>query len=425
MSDLRSWIHDADDRAYSEHIHRATAESPRTEVVDLYGPIAQRRAEHPVQPMGQSALVGREDFRTMSTFSERPLYSLLGYDEVRAAFGDGDTFSSSIHNETIGLVWGETIIGMDGVKHARYRKIIAKSFRRALLDDWEISIIEPVVDGLIDRLISKLSAGETVDLVSEYTVLFPVYIIAELLGLPREDVPKFTGWAADTITIFHDPALAMSASKALHDYLQDVLDDRRANPTEDLIGQLIASESDGQQLTDDEIINFLRILLPAGAETTFRSTSNLLFGLLTNPDQLEALKADTTLVDPAMEEALRWEPPLTSVNRLTTREVEVSGVSIPRDAIVACNIGAANRDPKRWTNPDTFDIHREPLGHIAFAYGPHLCVGMHLAKREMSVAALTLLGRCPGLRLDPNSPVPEIHGIGFRAPLNLPVVVRS
>jgi cytochrome P450 len=425
MSDLRSWIRQADDRAYSEHIRRATEESPRTEVVDLYGPIAKWRAEHPVQPMGQSALVGREDFRTMSTFSERPLYSLLGYEEVRAAFGDGDTFSSSIHNETIGLVWGETIIGMDGAKHARYRKIIAKSFRRALLDDWETSIIEPVVNGLIDRMAPKLSAGETVDLISEYAVLFPVYIIADLLGLPREDVPKFTGWAADTITIFHDPALAMSASKALHDYLQDVVEDRRANPTEDLIGQLIASESDGQYLTDDEIINFLRILLPAGAETTFRSTSNLLFGLLTNPDQLDALNADTTLIDAGIEEALRWEPPLTSVNRLTTREVDLSGVTIPRDAIVACNIGAANRDPKRWANPDVFDIYRNPMSHIAFAYGPHLCVGMHLAKREMSAAVLTLLERWPALRLDARLPVPRIHGIGFRAPLNLPVVVRS
>jgi cytochrome P450 len=425
MSDLRSWIRDADDRAYSEHIRRATKESPRTEVVDLYGPIADRRAEHPVQPMGQSALVGREDFRTMSTFSERPLYSLLGYDEVHAAFGDGETFSSSIHNETIGVVWGETLLGMDGAKHARYRKIIAKSFRRALLDDWETSIIEPVVNGLIDRMAPELSAGETIDLVSEYTVLFPVYIIAELLGLPREDVPKFTGWAADTITIFHDAALALSASKALHDYLQDVVEDRRINPTEDLIGQLIASESDGHYLTDEEIINFLRILLPAGAETTFRSTSNLLFGLLTNPEQLEALKSDTTLIDAAMEEALRWEPPLTSVNRLTTREVNVSGVTIPRDAIVACNIGAANRDPKRWSNPEVFDIHREPLSHIAFAYGPHLCVGMHLAKREMSVAVLTLLQRFPQLRLDPDSPTPQIRGIGFRAPLNLPVVARS
>ncbi|MGH3556357.1 MAG: cytochrome P450 [Mycobacterium sp.] len=425
MSDLRNWIRTADDHAYSEHIQRATEESPRTEVVDLYGPIAKWRAEHPVQPMGQSALVGREDFRTMSTFSERPLYSLLGYDEVRAAFGDGDTFSSSIHNETIGMVWGETLLGMDGAKHARYRKIIAKSFRRALLDDWETSIIEPVVNGLIDRMTPKLSARETVGLVSEYTVLFPVYITAELLGLPREDVAKFTGWAADTITIFHDPVLAMSASKALHDYLQGVVDDRRANPTKDLIGQLIAAESDGQYLTDDEIINFLRILLPAGAETTYRSTSNLLFGLLANPDQLDALKADTTLIDAAMEEALRWEPPLTSVNRLTTREVNVSGVTIPRDAIVACNMGAANRDPKRWSNPDAFDIHREPLSHIAFAYGPHLCVGMHLAKREMSVAVLTLLERFPELGLDPHSPRPQIHGIGFRAPLDLPVVARS
>lgn len=418
MTGLREWIRDADDSAYTKHLVASIESSPRNAVADLYGPIAAARAECPVQPKGQSALLGLEDFRTMSQFNERPLYSLIGYDEARTGFGEAATFASSIHNETIGQVWGETLLGMDGDKHRRYRGLIAQAFRRKAIDGWREDVIVPVVAGLIDRFAARGSA----DLVSELTMLFPVYVIAELLGLPGEDVPKFTAWAADTIAIFSDPAPALAASQALNDYLHEHIGDHRANPRPDLIGLLIEAEMEGQQLTDQEIVNFCRILLPAGAETTYRSTSNLLYGLLNHPDQLAEVTADRSLLDNAIEEGLRWEPPLTALNRISTESTQVSGVAIPAGAIVACNVSGANRDPKRFPDPDRFDIHRDAQGHIAFAYGPHLCIGMHLARYETHVAVSSLLDRCRDLRLDPGIPTPEIRGIGFRAPAAINVV---
>lgn len=418
MTSLREWIRDADDSAYTEHIVASTKASPRNEIADFHTPIAAARAECPVQPKGQSALLGLEDFRTMSQFNERPLYSLIGYDETRTGFGEASVFSSSIHNETIGQVWGETLLGMDGEQHRRYRGLIAQAFRRKAIDGWRDDVIVPIVAGLIDRFALRGSA----DLVSELTMLFPVYVIAEMLGLPREDVPTFTAWAADTIVIFHDPGPALAASQALNDYLLEHIASHRAQPREDMIGLLIDAETDGQRLTDAEIVNFCRILLPAGAETTYRSTSNLLFGLLANPSQLAELEANRALLDNAIEEGLRWEPPLTAVNRLAVTDTEVSGVGVPKGAIVACNMAGANRDPKRFPDPDRFDIHRDAQGHVAFAYGPHLCLGMHLARYETQVAINSLLDRCRDLRLDPDAPAPEIRGIGFRAPGALHVV---
>jgi cytochrome P450 len=188
-----------------------------------------------------------------------------------------------------------------------------------------------------------------------------------------------------------------------------------------MISQLIEAEVDGQKLTDQDIINFVRILLPAGAETTSRSTSNLLFALLTQPDQWEALRADPSLIDAAIEEGLRWEAPLTSLNRVATGDTEIAGVAIPKGAIVACSIGAANRAHSRWERPDDFDLHRPSHPHLAFAFGPHTCLGMHLARLETRVVLEELLQRLPDLHLDLAAPPPEIRGIGFRSAATLPV----
>lgn len=423
LEDLRTWIRDADDRAYSEHVARAEVESPRAQVREFHRPIAEARARCPVQPHSQSTLVGFEDYRkAMSVFSERPVYALIGHAQTRQGFMDTDVFSSSIHNETIAQVWGETLLGMDGAQHRKYRGIITSAFRKSVLDRWERTAIEPIVEGLIDRFAGRGRA----ELVGEFTMLFPVYVVAEMLGLPRADVPKFTSWAADTIAIFFDPKTALAASAALQDYLDAAIEERRANPSphdeQDLIGLLVEAEIEGQRLTNQEIINFCRILLPAGAETTARSTGSLLLGLLTHPDQLELVRADPGWVERAVEEGLRWEPPLTSVNRLTTRETELAGVTIPANAIVECNMSGANRDPAVWADPDVFDITREPAQHLAFAAGPHLCLGIHLARAESRIALATLLRRLPGLRLDPEAPAPEARGLGFRSPRTLPVL---
>jgi cytochrome P450 len=202
-----------------------------------------------------------------------------------------------------------------------------------------------------------------------------------------------------------------------------ILAERRREPREDLISELAHAELDGERLSDEEIFSFLRLLLPAGVETTYRATGNMLFSLLSNPEQLAAVRADRNLVPPTIEESLRLETPLLNITRLATRDTEVSGVPIPAGSTVMLMLAAANRDETRYAEPDQFDIHREnPKPHISFGQGPHACLGTHLARLEMRVAVNLLLDRLPGLRLDPAGDDPHIRGQVFRSPTSLPVL---
>jgi cytochrome P450 len=175
-------------------------------------------------------------------------------------------------------------------------------------------------------------------------------------------------------------------------------------------------------LTDEEIYSFCRLLLPAGAETTYRSSSNLLFGLLGHRDQLDALLADRALMPAAIEEGIRWEAPLLLVSRGVVHATELEGVAIPAGSSMIVSLGAANRDANRWPDPDSFDIFRERKPHIGFAHGPHMCLGMHLARMETAVALNAVLDRLPDLRFDPDAPEAFISGQIFRAPPRLDVV---
>ena len=158
-----------------------------------------------------------------------------------------------------------------------------------------------------------------------------------------------------------------AASQWLYDYLEPVVENRRAEPQEDLISLLAHAELDGQRLTNDEIIAFCRLLLPAGAETTYRAASNMMVGLLSNPDQLDAVRADRSLVTAAVEEALRWEAPLTGISRTATADAVVDGIEVRAGTAVNTSLGSANHDPSRWDDPEVFDIFRQPKSHIAFA----------------------------------------------------------
>jgi len=236
-----------------------------------------------------------------------------------------------------------------------------------------------------------------------------------------DDLPVFHRKGVELITIMADIERGYQASLWLYDYFQKIITERRADPRNDLISVLAQAELEGQQLTDDEIIAFLRLLLPAGAETTYRSSSNLMYGLLSNPDQLEALRKDRSLMPQAIEEGVRWEPPLTSIGRTAARDVEIEGVLIPKGSPVSVCMASANRDESRWENPDAFDIFRDQKQHMSFAFGPHMCLGMHLARMETSVAINAILD-LPNLRLDPAAEDVHISGLAFRAPAGLPVL---
>lgn len=345
-------------------------------------------------------------------------HAVLSFEAVQQVLKDGETFSSSGYADNMGLVMGHSILEMDEPEHHSYRSLIQQAFTRKAMEQWESELVAPIVHGLIDTFAERGSA----DLVRELLWPFPVHVIAGMLGLGREDLPRFHRKAVELISIATEIERGLVASQWLYDYFAAIIADRRADPRGDVISVLTKAELDGQRLTDEEIIAFLRLLLPAGAETTYRSSSNLMFGLLSNPDQLAALRNDRTLMPQAIEEGLRWEPPLTGIGRTAMRDVEVEGVTIPAGSPIMVQMAGANRDPARWDRPDDFDLFREQKQHMAFAFGPHMCLGLHLARMETTVALNAILDRLPNVRLDPAAEDVHISGLTFRAPARLPVL---
>jgi cytochrome P450 len=360
-----------------------------------------------------------ENSAMMTAFGQTgPSFLAVSHDAVSEVLRDGQTFSSGAYRESMGLVMGPNILVMDEPEHGRYRSLIQKAFSKSAIERWEIDLVKPVVDDLIDVFVDRGHA----DLVRELTFPFPVHVIAGMLGLPREDLTQFHAWAVDIISVAFDFQRGIEGSKQLGEYLTPLIEERRKNPGKDLISVLAAGELDGQRLDNQHVLGFLRLLLPAGAETTARSSANLMFGLLTHPEQLKALDEDRSLMLQAIEEGLRWEVPLTSIGRLCVKDAKVAGVSIPAGASVQVMIGAANRDESRFELPEEFDIHRPPRQHMSFAFGPHRCLGMHLARTETKVVMEALLDRLPNLRLDPAAEDVHITGRGFRSPRSLPVL---
>ena len=350
-------------------------------------------------------------------FDVEPGWIAYRYDDCSRILRDAKTFTSTAYDSTIGMVMGHMILGMDDPEHREHRNLVAHAFREKSLARWEPEFIRPIVDELIDRF----AADGRADLVRQMTFEFPVRVIARLLGLPEEDFSQFQRWSVELIGLVADIERGLAASESLRGYFAGVVARRRTRPAEDVISDLVTAEVDGDKLTDEAIYSFLRLLLPAGAETTYRSSGNLLFLLLTHPDQLDAVRADRSLLPQAIEEGLRCEPPLLTINRTTTCEVELAGVTLGPGESITPHIGSANHDETRWENPETFDIHRTPVPHIAFAHGPHMCLGMHLARLETRVLVNRVLDRLPDLTLDPGGDDPHIQGDVFRSPTALPV----
>ncbi|CAG6865476.1 cytochrome P450 [Mycobacterium avium subsp. paratuberculosis] len=345
---------------------------------------------------------------------------LFDYESVSQAFRDDRIFSSHKYDETIGLVMGHTILAMGGREHHDHRNLVAKAFRATTLERWEPSVIGPVCEQLVDEIKNDGHA----DLVKAVTFEFPTRIISTLLGLPAEDLDLFRRLSLDLISIPTDIEAGLNAATELYDYFLKQVEQRRRKPTDDIIGDLVAAEIDGEKLTDEAIIAFLRLLLPGGLETTYRSSGNLLYLLLTHPEQLAMVYRDRSLIPMAIEEGLRFETPLTMVTRTTTEEVEIGGKTIPANAQIDMCMGSANRDETRWTDPNAFDIRRPRQAHIAFAGGIHMCLGMHLARLETRVMLNSLFDRVRDLAFVPDDGTGEeskIVGLTFRSPNKLPV----
>ena len=343
-------------------------------------------------------------------------YLVTRYDDVLQVLKDDALYSNRANAKGISLVMGRTIVEMDGREHLRHRSLITPYLApRALRGDFP-KLVESIAHELIDQFVDHGRA----DLVPLFTFSFPLRVFTRILGLQVEDYDAIHNWGIDLTSFAGDPERGFAAAGALADYLRPVLEKRKLEPTGDLISNLAHAEVDGNRLTDEEIISFLRLLVIAGAETTYHLIGSALLALMTHPAQLGEVRADRSKLLPALDETLRWEAPVQLVTRQTTRAVSIAGVDIPAEADLLVAIGSANRDESRFENPDRFDIHRGPVEHLAFGFGKHYCAGSRLACMEAKIALDALLDRLPNLRLD-RSQECGVVGLAFRGPDRLPV----
>lgn len=349
-----------------------------------------------------------------AALGNREVFTFLDFETLHFAYRNPAIFSSTVLQETIGRVQGINLIQLDPPEHTRHRELLRKAFDKKRLDEWRTDLVGPIVDDLISNLAPKGSG----DLMSQLALWLPIRVVHYLLRLPDDQLEDFHKMAVGLQIIKIRPDLATASSNLLASLLGELIDEQRREPVAGtILDDLITARAEGYDpLTDEEILAFMRVLLPAGGETTTRGLGSLLVGLLNDQDQLDLLREDRTRMTAAIDEALRWESPTSFTYRLTTQDVEVAGVKIPAGSGINLCVAAANRDPARWDDPHTFDIRRKPRANVAFGFGAHVCIGMHLARTEMNVAMNGILDNMPGLRVSPGSPRPEVAGSTFRSP---------
>ncbi|MGW7045736.1 cytochrome P450 [Streptomyces avermitilis] len=359
-------------------------------------------------------------------------YILSRYEDVERAFKD-PVFTSENYVWQIEPVHGRTFLQMSGREHAVRRALVAPAFRGNALREQFLPVIERNARELIDTF----RHTGAVDLVAEFATRFSVNVIADMLGLDRADHGQFQRWYTSVVAFLgnlsQDPDVTADGLRTREEfaaYMIPVIQERRRRPGQDLLSILCTAEVDGTRMTDEDIKAFCSLLLSAGGETTDKAISGIFLNLLRHPDQLRAVRANRTLVAHAFAETLRYSPPVQMIMRQVAEDTVVSGGTIPADSTVICLIGAANRDERRYTEPDTFDIYRDDLnstnaftaaaGHLAFCLGRHFCVGALLAKAEIDVAMNQLLDALPDPVLDRGFTAVE-RGVFTRGPQSLPI----
>jgi cytochrome P450 len=370
---------------------------------------AWRRARESGNPLIETAPGG---------ISPNAGFQVTDWQNVELVLRDAETFSSSINGDHIGQFMGDLILALDGPEHRRYRNLVAPAFRVSRLEQWDETLVGPT----IDRLLDAIAPHGRSDLVADVTTKYPVQVICGIAGVPLDDAEQFARWAEQINTGPMNPPAGLAASQAMVDYLTPLVEARRANPTGDFLSDLVNSEIDGEKLSDSKIYGFLRLLLPAGAETTFRVMGNCLVALLSHPGVYEQVRADRSLMPEVIEETLRWESSVTMVSRVCAKDTELAGCPVKAGAPMGVLVGSANHDASRFEDPGEWRLGRPVQHHVAFGTGPHQCLGMHLARLELRVGLDRILDRLPNLRLDPDQPAPVIEGFAFRGPDRLPVL---
>lgn len=398
--------------------------------VDLHAVYREMRMNSPVLEENFMARLGVPTIAGLD--ASRPTFTLFKYDDVMAVMRDASNFTSGFIAEGLGAFFdGLILTAMDGDAHKNIRNLLQPVFMPETVNRWKETKIDRVIR---EEYIKPLVPNKGGDLM-DFALYFPIRVIYSLIGFPEDRPDEIEQYAAWALAILAGPQVdpekaaaargaAMEAATALYDVVKVVVAERRASGAEgdDLISRLIRAEYEGRSLDDHEIATFVRSLLPAASETTTRTFGTLMTLLLDNPDVLERVRNDRSLVSKAIDEAVRLEPVATFKVRQAAKDMEIRGVQIPKGAMVQCIVTSANRDEDAFENGDVFDIDRRPKPSFGFGFGPHMCIGQFVAKTELNCALNAILDLMPNIRLDPSKPAPEIIGAQLRGPHYLHVL---
>jgi cytochrome P450 len=318
-----------------------------------------------------------------------------------------------------------SLIHSDPPDHTRLRSLVTKAFNARVVEG-----MRPRMQEIVNEVIDAAQQAGRMDIIKDLAIPLPVTVLAEILGVPKADVHLFKDWA-DGLLAFQGlnkpPVEVLQRSQqsilGIRGYLGALLEEKKKHPGEDLLSELAAAESEGEKLSETELLNTCITLLVAGHETTTSLIGNGLWALLRHPDQFQLLKGDPSLLTSAIEEMLRYESPVARQPRLMRQETEMGGKQLHPGEMVFQMLNAANRDPAYFTDPDQFDIRRQKNRHIAIGLGPHFCVGALLARTEGQVVFSTLLARVPNIRLVDEKPDWDVYKPNSRMLKTLPVLV--
>ena len=372
---------------------------------------------------GVAALPGAELHRVLGALRERgpvvrvrafggSAYLLTRFDEVRGFFRDDAAFPGGRTYElAIGQTVGRTFISMDGAEHDLYRQLATPAFRSRAVARFNDEQLTPLAHEIIDRFASHGRA----DLIAEFAKVLPFHVISRKLGLPVGTEDEQRRWAKALLSFPRDPNGALAGAAEFTRFLAPVVEQRRRRPGDDVLSQLLEARHEGTKLTDDEVFSHVRLLYAVGATTTSDELGNLLYALFTNPAILERIRRDRELRPRVVLESLRWEPPVALLPRYAPFDGKIGDVDIPGGSMLLVGLAAANRDPRKFADPERFDPDRNEPEILTFGFGSKFCPGANLARVQLLTALDALLERLPHLRLADRNGI-EPRGATLRSP---------
>ncbi len=419
----------ADDALYDELYdvkHEAEASGNYIDI-DPYPLMNALRDKAPFQKGLLRELMGLPPYQRSYGLRGLPGYTALGFEVCEAAFRNTQEFSNSSYSRPGQQEKSLGILEMDNPEHHAYRKAVQSLFLKSKALTWWR---EHWITEITEDLVGNLAGSDRSELNMQLCARLPVHTITRAVGLAGNDALVFRAALVRSMGNRAGPQAQLANLLTVERMLLEVITDRRAQAGDDLISWLIAAEIEVpgdsiRPLNDREIMIFARLLLLAGGGTTWRQLGIVLLALLIDRDQLEAVKADRSLIDAAVEESVRWNPTNPVFSRLAVQDFELAGITIPKGAAVEICLGAANREPARWQNPDVFDLHRPVKYHLGFGIGAHMCLGRNVAASEMNLAINKLLDHFPNIRLDPAFETPYVTGgLEQRGVSSLPVILK-